>query len=90
MIYLNLAAPGFRKIKKKRKQNIINRLDPVYTRVQGGRELASNLAKAGLELISKAIGSDFGKRLINKGLITYQTYSDLEFQKYKIKMLKEQ
>ena len=29
MIYLNQAAPGFKKHKRKRKQNIINRLGPV-------------------------------------------------------------
>ena len=33
MIYLNLAAPGFRKIKKKRKEKILNRLEPIYDRV---------------------------------------------------------
>ena len=42
---------------------------PIYNRVnQSGSRLASNLAKAGLELGSKAIGSEFGKRLINKGI----------------------
>ena len=86
MIYLNQAAPGFKKRKRKRKQNIINRPGPVYDRVQrnqqnvfgrrkpvydrkrGGRGLASNLAKARLELGSKTLSSDFGKRLINKGI----------------------
>ena len=33
MIYLNLAAPGFRKIKKKREEKILNRLEPIYDRV---------------------------------------------------------
>ena len=47
---------------------MFDRLGPVYDRVRGGRGLASNLAKAGLELGSKAISSDFGKRLINKGI----------------------
>ena len=86
MIYLNQTAPEFREIKRKRKQNIINRLGPVddrvqrnqqnvfdrlgpvYDRVQGGRRLALNLPKAGLEFRSKAISSDFGKELINKGI----------------------
>ena len=84
LIYLNQAAPAFKKIKIKIKQNAINklgpiydrvqrqqqsafdRLGPVYDRVQGGRGLASNLAKAGFELGSKAISSEFGKKLINK------------------------
>ena len=51
MIYLNLAAPGFRKIKQKRKQS--------------GQGLGSNLAKVGLKLGSKALDSEFGKK-INK------------------------
>ena len=33
MTYLNLAAPGSRKIKKKRKVKILNRLEPIYDRV---------------------------------------------------------
>ena len=70
MIYLNQAAPALRRIKRRRKKEVINRLGPVYDRVQGqsGRGLASNLAKAGPELGSKALGSEFGKKLINKGI----------------------
>ena len=69
MIYLNLAAPGFRKRKRKRKQNILNRLRPVYDRVnQSGKGLGPNLIKAGLDPGSKAIGSEFGKKIINKGI----------------------
>ena len=68
MIYLNQAAPALRKIRKRKQQDILDRLGPVYDRVQGGRGLASNLAKAGLELGSKALGSEFGRRLINKGI----------------------
>ena len=49
MIYLNLAAPGFRKRKEKRKQS--------------GQGLGSNLAKVGLELGSKALSSEFGKKI---------------------------
>ena len=69
MIYLNLAAPGFRKRNRRRKQNILNRLGPVYDRVnQSGKGLGSNLIKAGFDLGSKAIGSEFGKKIINKGI----------------------
>ena len=67
MIYLNQAAPAFRKIKKRRKQNILNRLGPIYERVnQSGKGLASSLAKTGIELGTKALGSKFGKKIINK------------------------
>ena len=42
---------------------------PICNRVnQSGSGLASNLVKAGLELGSKAIRSQFGKKLINKGI----------------------
>ena len=34
MIYLNQAAPAFKKIKIKRQQKVIERLGPVYDRVQ--------------------------------------------------------
>ena len=86
MIYLNQAAPAFKKIKRKRQHKVIERLGPVYDRVQrrqqdvfdrlqsvydrvqGGRGLAPNLAKAGLELGSRAISSEFGKKLIDKGI----------------------
>ena len=65
-ILLNEAAPAFRKIKRKIKNKILNRLGPVYDRVnQSGRWLASNLAKAEIELGTKALGSEFGKK-INK------------------------
>ena len=42
MIYLNQAAPALRRIKKRRKKEVINRLGPVYDRVQGksGRGLS--------------------------------------------------
>ena len=69
MIYLNLAAPGFRKIKIKIKQAILNRLTPVYDKVnQSGKVPGSTLFKAGINLGSKAIGSEFGKKIINKGI----------------------
>ena len=35
---------------------------------QSGKGLASNLAKVGLELGSKVLSSEFGKKLINKGI----------------------
>ena len=55
-ILLNQAAPTFRKIKRKRKNEILNRFGPVYDRVnQSGRGLASNLAKAGIELGKKSL-----------------------------------
>ena len=69
IIYLNQAAPALKRIKKRRKQAIYNRLGPIYDRVQqDGKGFGSDLAKAGLELGSKALGSEFGKKLINKGI----------------------
>ena len=59
MVYLNLAAPAFRKIKARRK---------LERQKQSGKGLGSNLIKAGFDLGSKAIGSEFGKKLINKGI----------------------
>ena len=59
MIYLNLAAPAFRKIKAKRK---------AAQSAQLGKGLASNLAKAGFNLGTKALSSEFGKKLIKKGI----------------------
>ena len=55
---LNLAAPAFRKIKATRKRR----------QQQSGQGLFSNIAKTGFELGSKALGSEFGKKLINKGI----------------------
>ena len=69
MIYLYLDAPAFRKIKARRKKEKVNRLEPVCDRInQSGKGLASNLIKAGLDLGSKAIGYEFGKKLIHKGI----------------------
>ena len=68
-IYLNRAAPALKKIKNRRNQEILKRLGPVYDRVQQrGSGLASDLAKTGLELGSKALNSEFGRRLISKGI----------------------
>ena len=68
MIYLNQAAPAFRKIK--RRQEIINRLNPIQDKVnrQTGSGLGSNLVKTGFDLGSKALSSEFGKKLLNKGI----------------------
>ena len=71
VIYLNQAVPALKKIKNKRNQEILKRLEPVYDRLQQqqkGSGLASDLAKTGLELGSKALSSEFGRRLINKGI----------------------
>ena len=90
MIYLNLPAPGFRKIKRKRKQNILNRLRPVYDRVnQSGKGLGSNLIKAGFDLGSKAIGSEFGKKIINKGIDNIPDIFKFGVSKIKIKKVKK-
>ena len=56
MIYLNLVTPAFRKMKSKRKA------------AQSRKGLGSNLVKAGLDLGTKALSSEFGKKLINKGI----------------------
>ena len=42
MIYLNQAGPTLKRIKRRRKKEVINRLGPVYDRVQGksGRGLS--------------------------------------------------
>ena len=55
-ILLNQATPAFRKIKARRKA------------AQSGQGLFSNIAKTGFELGSKALGSEFGKKLVNKGI----------------------
>ena len=61
MIYLNLAASAFRKIKATGKQE-------KKEAAQLGKGIGSNLIKAGFDLGSKALGSEFGKKLINKGI----------------------
>ena len=58
-----------KKIRKRKNQEVLKRLGPVYDRVQQrGSGLASDLAKTGLEIGSKASGSEFGRKLINKGI----------------------
>ena len=62
---------------------------PIYDRVnQSGSALASNLAKAGLELGSKAIGSEFGKKLINNGIDNIPNLFNLGISKIKNKNVK--
>ena len=82
MIYLNLAAPGFRKIKKEGKEQILNRLN------QSGKEIGRNIIKAGSDLGSKAIGSEFGKKIINKGINSIPNIFKLGVSKIK-NMLKK-
>ena len=68
MIYLNQAAPALRKIIIRRNETI-NRLMPIYDRInQSGSRLATNLLQKSIELGSRAVGSEFCKRLINKGI----------------------
>ena len=84
-ILLNQAAPAFWK------SEIFNRLGPVYDRVnQSGRGLASNLAKAGIELGTKALGFGFGKKIINKGIDNIPNIFKFGVSKMKKKMLKGQ
>ena len=65
-IYFNLAREGFKKDKRKRRKDAINRLASVYDRVnQTGSGLGSNLVNAGFDLGAKALGSEFGKKIIN-------------------------
>ena len=62
---------------------------PIYDRVnQSGSGLAWNLAKAGLELGSKAIGSEFGKKLINKGIDNIPNLFNFGISKIKNKNVK--
>ena len=62
-IYFNLAQPAFEKIRKKRKEEAKRkRLN------QTASSIVSNLLKARLDLGSKTLGSEFGKRPINKGI----------------------
>ena len=89
MIYLNQAAPAFRKIKRRRKKEATKRLMPIYDRVnQSGSGLASNLAKAGLELSSKAISSEIGKKLINRGIDNIPNIFKFGVSKIKTKNVK--
>ena len=62
---------------------------PIYNIVnQSGSGLASNLSKAGLELGSKAIGTEFDKRLINKGIDSIPNIFNFGVSKIKNKKVK--
>ena len=82
MIYLNLAAPAFRKIKARRKQE-------KKAAAQLGIGLGSNLIKAGFDLGSKALGSEFGKKLINKGIDNIPSIFKFGVSKIKNKNVKK-
>ena len=69
MIYLNLVTPAFRKMKSKRKA------------AQSRKGLGSNLVKAGFDLGTKALSSEFGKKLINKGIDNIPNILNLEYRK---------
>ena len=56
-ILINQAAQALKKIRVKGKKAR-----------QSGKGLVSNLAKVGIELGSKALGSEFGKKIINKDI----------------------
>ena len=57
MIYLNHAAPAFRKIKQRWKMERAQ---------QSGEGLGSTFAKSGIDLGTKLLGSEIGKKIINK------------------------
>ena len=90
MIHLNLAVPAFKKIKARRKKEIVDRLGPIYDRKsQSEKGIASNLIKAGPDLGSKAIGSEFGKKLINKGIDNIPSIFKLGVSKIKNKNVQD-
>ena len=87
-IYLNQAAPTLKKIQRRRKKEVIRR--PVYDRMQQrGSGLASNIARAGLELGSKALGSEFGKKLISNGIDSMPNIFKFGASKIKNKNIKK-
>ena len=63
-IYFNLARDSFRKIKRKRKEAA--RQAALQQSGQGG--LGSEFFITGLKLGSKILGSEIGKKIINKGI----------------------
>ena len=68
-----MARPALKRIKKRRKQEreraALDRLGPIYDRInQSGSRIGSDLLRTGLNLGSRALGSDIGKRIINKGI----------------------
>ena len=90
MIYLNQAAPALKRIKKRRKKEIINSLGPVYDRVnQSGQGLGSSLVKTGFDLGSRALRSEFGKKLINKAIDNIPSIFKFGICKIKIKNVRK-
>ena len=73
-ILVNLAAPAFKKIRRKCRQ--------------AGRGVGDNLAKRGIEMGSKALNSSFYKRLINKGIDNIPNIFKFGVSKIKNKNLK--
>ena len=63
-IYFNLARDSFRKIKRKRKEAA--RQAALQQSEQGG--LGSEFFITGLKLGSKILGSEIGKKIMNKGI----------------------
>ena len=52
-----------------REKTAFDRLGPIYDRInQSGSGTSLDLLRTGLNLGSRAIGSDIGKRIINKGI----------------------
>ena len=73
MIYFNMARPALKRIKKRRKQEreraALDRLGPINDRInQSGSRIGLDLLRTGLNLGSRGIGSDIGKKIINKGI----------------------
>ena len=88
-IYSNRAVPALKKIRKRKNQEVLKQLGPVYDRVQQrGSGLASDLAKTGLEIGSKASGSEFGRKLINKGIDSIPSLFRFGAKKVKNKNIK--
>ena len=75
-IYFNLARDAFRKIKQKRKE---------AARQQSGKGRGSDFAKMGLNLGSKILGSEIGKKLISKGIDIIPNIFKFGASKIKIK-----
>ena len=74
-ILVNLAAPAFKKIRRKCRQ--------------AGRGVGDNLAKLGIEMGSKALNSSFDRRLINKGTDNIPNIFKFGVSKIKNKKLKK-
>ena len=79
-IYFKLARNAFRNIKKKRK---------AAARQQSGQGLESNFAKMGLNVGSKILGSDIGKKLINQGIDSIPNIFKFGASKVKNKNIKK-